>query len=303
MGKLIISNNKKIIEKLSKTFLNVGFSENRKYNLPPYITTFYKLNVKNDNVYCQDDFFVIVNGTAIYKNQFGYKALKFLLDDYRQLIKKYSNEEVIRKLREKLIGNYVVVIGSVKSSCCFVDETGSYAFYYSSGSDFLATQTFYHVAKNSSNKINKYAVFEKMIRGNMSAKDTYFDGVTRLLADEILELHFENNGLVVRTVKCNLNDYTCTVIDENEYIEKLKTEIEHLAMMRHALLNNSKTLMFVTGGLDSRLELSLHLKFKEEVILGYWAGNDIITNGTKEDLEISQKIAVAINAPFKFFDV
>ena len=54
---------------------------------------------------------------VIYKNQFGYKALKFLLDDYRQLIKKYSNEEVIRKLREKLIGNYVVVIGSVKSSC------------------------------------------------------------------------------------------------------------------------------------------------------------------------------------------
>ena len=298
MGRLILTNDKIWSKKLQDNFVKLlGLNQTGNINSEEILSVFQKKNVKNENFCKIGGDYVISNGTFFYKEKINKEALEELLTDFKELLLKSNISTCIKEIRKNIIGSYLIFIKVENIIIGFVDETAVYPCYYYNKGNYIVTNTYYNIAECINTDINKMAILENGICSMVVGNETPFNFIYRLLENEYIII--KENKLEIKSVE--LNKYIYKFKDYNQAVLILKEEIEKIAKIRAKYIK--KTLLFTTGGLDSRMELALHNSLNDELIVGYWSGEDIITNGTLEDLKISKQLAEKVEAEFKFFDV
>lgn len=299
MGRIILSNNETWSKKLEYNFKNLlELNKLGDFNSDSILLTFQKKKVKNENFYKNENEIVASNGTMFYKGLMNKEALKNILVDFKELLKKYELSECIKQLRKEMIGSFCVFIKLENIIIGFVDETSMYpCYYYFDKNYYLITNTYYNIAECINTAINVEATLENGVCSMIVGNETPFKEVYKLLENEYI--YIENKNIEIKHVDVNIYEYKFK--NYNEAISILKNEMEKIGKIRAN--NIKKTLLFTTGGLDSRMELALHNIFNDKLVLGYWSGQDIITNGTKEDLNICKQLAGETKSDFQFFDV
>lgn len=294
MGKLLVTNNKEWYDLLHGVFSEVGFKTSFNSAVQGMqITAYQKLSMECDNSYCMGGDFVVSTGTLFYKGKFGSEALQTLLFD--------AKIDSIKTLRSRMIGSYAVALKIDSTLRIFVDETHTYDLYYyvDKHGHYIVTNTFFHVQKCAKRNIDDDIVLERGVRGGVLSCATPFHDIYGVGAREVFEIDLELDTASLKP--CELNSYRCDFESQQEAVNTIWNRAQSVAELRARYLN--KSLYFVTGGVDSRVELSAATHNSEEVSLGYWMGSDCITNGTKSDLNIQVQIAEMFNLKHECYEV
>lgn len=301
MGRMILTNNDNWCKRLQGNYeglldlpvtgtLDDGF----------HLRVYAKKRVENENYLKSENGIIATNGTIFYKGLMNKDALKKLLGDFTALLKEKEIGECIRIVRKDLIGSYCVIMVLAEFVIGFVDETSMCPIFYClKDGQFLITNTYLNVNDCCKEDIREMALVEQCVCSSIVGNETPFNNIYRLLENEYIFIDKSENDFQIRTVE--LNQYKYRFNSFVEAVEMLSTEVEKIARVRSKYIHH--TLLFATGGLDSRMELALYNLEDKNIKIGYWSGADIITNGTRQDLEISKKLAEITACPFEFYDV
>lgn len=291
MGKMLITNCDYWEEKLYTEFLNIGFKTSRRLSdREVKVDIFKKLAIDSCNFLEEQEDYVACNGTLFYKGLLGENALRALIEDSR----KFS----IRELRSNMIGSYAVVIKNDNKIRIFVDETYTYSIYYFNKNRFIVSNSYMQINRCICNRVNELALMEDMIRCEIGFESPISD-IYKLSSEEYLEIDLDKS--VLKLVKCELNDYKKDFSIREEVVDTLYNYLMEISKLKEH--NFKKSLLFLTGGIDSRLQLSFSLKNGGKPKIAYWCGKDIITNGASQDLDISMELAKRNNLEFAYYDV
>ena len=292
MSRIFFTNNK-IWGKQLKTIYDTNYALSHYYVDEHIISANYKkLNLQNVNYYVKDDCYIQCVGTLIYNELFGEEALKKMLGD--------SEIKTVKELRADAIGSYAIFIKNSNRYISFVDETHTFFLYYFfDGSQFVFSNSCWHVAKIIGARIEGAPLLEMGVRRCTMSNHTQYKGIKKLSATEYFEIDRKTNNAVIK--KSILNNYKQSFINKEQAAEYIISLIKKISRIRSTYIK--KSFQFLTGGIDSRAELAIHYSNNDQMKLGYWIGDDLITNGTKEDAEIVSIIGKALNCSCTFFDV
>ncbi len=293
MGRLLITNNNNWYKNLNKTFTDSGFKENvclKQNNV--IINTYSKINFETENFYQENNDFVFCAGTLIYKEKIGSEALKEIFID-----SKTSN---ITTLRKSLIGCFVLAIKQGDKISVTVDESGIYAFYYyNENTDFLMTDTYWHIANETKQPVNRLALIESEFNFCILNNESPFMNIYRIQRDEEFVIDSVANKIEIRKIELNRYQLKGTTIDEVAvYINKKALEVFSIA---RPIINNP--ILFATGGVDSRLILANYIKSGILPKLGSWYNSHISMNTKDDDKVCVNEIAQKVNLPFVSFNM
>ena len=289
MGKIVVSNNFEWLKSLQKVFFDSGLNANFAND---NLIVYDKLKVHVDNFVQVENALIASNGTLVYKNLIGKEALIALYFDYEQCGKK------IDSIRVNCFGSYFILIKENDSITAFVDEAGTYAlYYYSDQNNYLMTNTYYHIALVTGSDINRNSNIEEFLEFCIIDNETPFKDVYRLLGDEVIYIH--NQELCVK--KVSLNQYKLRNTEFESVANQIKEEIVYYTEKMR--LFSEKPVLFMTGGVDSRLSLASYLAASMKPILCSWGGNYLKMNTKDADADVSNKIAVEENLEFRYIDV
>lgn len=292
MSRLLLTNVQQwkdiIVESNEKAGLHPLFK--KKYD-DVYVWTYQKLKVKNINYFINNNDFVCCSGTMFYDGLFNTDALKKLCYDVEKC--------TIKEIRNRMIGSYMVAIKKGDSIIVFGDETNTYKiYYYLNNTQFIIGNSYYHIAECIGATFNKNALMESFVRVPLGT-DSIIKDVKLLSAREALSINLENKS--IRVLKCELNDYSRSFNNVEEFTNTIFHYIKHISGVRACYLKKPK--LFLTGGVDSRLELATDLLEDIRPIISYWKGSDVITNGSDRDLQIAREIAEHKGLSFVLHDV
>ena len=293
MGKILFTNNNQWHDTLHQCFSKYGFRESGRYRDSFFITAYEKLNISNYNYLSVENDFIACAGTLIFRYKIGKEALKELFSEL--LLKDIS------EVRKELLGSFVVIYKSAEKIRVFVDEVGTYAFYYSikDNNEYLLTNTYYHIQKCVKNSMNKYALMEQMLESCILNNETPFDNIFRILGNECIVIDLLNNKFKVESIK--ENKYLLDTKDFYDISTKLELILRGYSKRKKAL--NEKLHIFTTGGVDSRIALASSMSVCNETVICNWQGCPRDMNTKIEDYNIAKKIADRLGLECRCFDV
>ena len=292
MGRILLSNNIAWKKELSQKYDNAGFRVSGNFE---DMIVYNKLNVSTENyLEVSAGEIVACNGTLVYKNKIGPDALRLLYSDYIEC------DGDIKKIRRNCFGSYFVAIRTHGQTVCFVDETGVYSmYYYSCNSQYLITNTYYHIESVLHNSINANSSLEEVFENCIYDNETPFNEVFRIMPEEVI--YINNSSNTIKVLRCDVNCYLL----KNTSFESVAEEIKD-AIIRYtskmALFSN-EPVIFMTGGVDSRLSLATYLAAGIKPHVCSWYGNKYKMNTKDEDVSISKTIANELGLVFKEIDV
>lgn len=282
MGKLLLTSSPGWDDELRSAFSEAGFSESAHADFGgSMLTTYKKLRVSSCNYCSEGEDYAACAGTLIYKERFGREALSELLHDARSCS--------VKELRRNLLGSYVIAVKTGNNIRVFVDETHIYkAYFYAGEKDYIITTTYYHIAKVTHQPLNEEAFIGYMSRHCTMSNQTPFQNVFKICAREYLSIDIEHKTFEI--IPCELNDYNCEFTDKQEALECLFDRIKTISAIRSKFVHSYT--VFLTGGLDSRLEYAIHRYNNDEVHPAYWMSQREvdITNGTPQDWAVVSQI-------------
>ncbi|MBR1443321.1 MAG: hypothetical protein IJ583_07295 [Firmicutes bacterium] len=293
MGRLLITNNNNWNNKLKSVNKNIGLIESNSAEFNGVALTVYKkIKIDNCNYYEEDNGMVMCSGTFFYKGMFGKEALKKILQD--------SINTDICEMRKFLLGSYVILIKRDNHIKIFIDETQTYAFYYyQMGGFYILTNLYIQIAAVTQTSINEDAFLERLIRTATLNNCTPFNYIYKVCSNQCVDINLISGMMDVKEIQVNRYDYSFNTAQEA--LELLYDRIHKITLLRNSHIHSY--LHFYTGGVDSRLELAFSLQNNNSVKLGYWMGNDCITNGTSGDLKVIEESAKQLKLPFEVYDV
>jgi len=280
MSKLIISNNKKIVQRVKEHSIENGFE---KYTALSYsncnIVSFKKLNIDNENfVKFENNDFVATAGTLIYKKKIGQNSLIQIYNDFN------GN---IQKIRKNIIGNYLLCIKKSNKIYIFCEENNLFNVFYTQNDDnWAVSNSLYDLSKNYFGKlsINEFNLIEYIFQSAIIGNGTIFNEVKKLQGDESLCINLETDKLQVFDEELPKTDLKNK--DEEflvtHFVDKLNDITNTIATVF-----NSHTIS-MTGGLDARMIFSSMLANNVKPNLVYGVGNTLLTNTKDRDLEINK---------------
>ena len=290
MGKILFTNSDKWKSYLGNLFKNQGFPityEDRNAII------FRKKYVENINVLTQGNNFVACVGTWEYNGLVGKEGMKLIFND--SILNNFS----IKDIRKYLNGTFAVAIKKDNIIKIFVDETHTYAlYYYCENNKYLITNTYYHIAKMVRDEFDERKFKMVLATRGISSNSTIFKNIFRLMEYSYIEINLSKNNISV--CDCEINNYKYRFDNTDTMINMLQNVIEESAIRinRNSKLKN----LFVTGGVDSRLKLSLDLYLGADVQLAYWGGKNDISNGTYNDKIINRKLAYLFGLKTKYYE-
>lgn len=292
MSKLLVTNNTEWFNKLNNVCSQYfKLSSCRKFE-HLNASIFQKKNIVSENYYSDGENYIFCSGTIFYKEKFGYEALKEILVD--------AIKNDITTLRKHMLGSYAVLIKINGIARVFVDETHTYClYYYLNKSEFIITNNYYHIGLCVGGEINTEPFLERGVRRCIMSDSTPIRNVYKFTASTCFEINLPNGDFRIKNV--NLNDYSCVFNSRDEALECLVSRIKEVSALRSRHIK--KYLHFLTGGIDSRLELAINNFNNDRLSLGYWMGNDVITNGTDSDLRIVSSISNHFGYEHQCYDV
>lgn len=260
-------------------------------------------SVKTENyIYISDEECIFCNGTYFYDKSWGNDALKKTYYDFCEAFKKNTLSETVKNIRRKQNGQYLLGIKTHDHIYVFVDENATFALYYTSTPKaFAVCDTYWHIAACDDYQFNKNAFIDKNIRGGApSGNSTFFKDIFRLENDEIIDIDINKNSMIIN--RCDLNVYDISFSNFDDAVDKLADKILEVSKLR-LLIGDDPVAVFLTGGLDSRTELSILNKAGCKLDAIYWCGEDNITNGYERDKRIGKKISKKLGINYEFKDV
>lgn len=290
MSRILVCNNVEIRNKMDAIFKNNGYPVSGVDN---DLIVYRKILVEDDNYFAGKIGSVSCVGTWTYKGECGDIALELL---YHDAVKENIP---IKDIRKNLIGTYTCVVRIAQKTIIFVDETHTYAiYYYNDGNDYIITNTYYHIQKFTRQNIDKETLSLVLAKSGLSSNKTPIENIYRLMEDEYIEI-LQGKGLRVKHV--DLNSWGRPLSDIDEAVSVISSWAEHIYNAFSKIY--SRSVIFATGGLDSRLRLSLAINSKHNVELAYWSGSDVITNGTESDIAVNNQISEKFGLRTSLFDV
>lgn len=291
MGKFYMTDNKEWNNEFALSLSTAGFVESGLVDDAYFLHTYKKLLVDNQNFYNnkENNDFIACNGTLVYNSLTGIEALKQLLLDF--------GEKSITDIRKNLMGNYAIICRVNNITRIIVDETGTYALYYYIGTCFLISNTYYHVQKYAKQSLNEYAYLEQVLSPGIFNNETPFHNIYRLAGDECI--YIGEQGIEIK--KLELNEYKLGSMSFENTTEIISDALIKYAKQRSAI--SSSPILFLTGGVDSRLMLSVYSAIGSLPFLGNWQGCSFDMNTYAEDEYIAKQIAKKCNLELLRYDI
>lgn len=281
MGKILLTNNFEWHSKLDECFQKHGFKRNGNYSEGIMLTTYEKKNVATYNFYKEGNDFIACSGTLIYENSIGEEAIKKIF--YELKLNK------INEVRKKMLGTFVIIYKMENQLRVFLDEAGTYAFYYSyqENGKYILTNTFYHIQKCLRNDFNKYAFMEQILEFCIINNETPFKEIYRIMGNECIVIDIIHGTFSIEVIEAN--HY---ILQEDGYeniVNKLENTIKGYAKRKKGI--NEKLYIFATGGVDSRIALAANLSEGIPTVVCNWQGCPKDMNTKVEDYDIVKEIS------------
>lgn len=292
MSRMIITNSNEYFHELYNLNKNCGFKLSGIVSGAINFANYKKKNCDNENFMRMPDGFIGIAGTLVYKGQIGSESLKLLYEDY------YVHG--IKYVRANSFGTYVVAVQKGEELDLFIDESGNYAIYYFwNGGEYLITNLLYHIKKETKDSIDFNTLMEELNEYCILDNKTYLSSTNRLMGNEKLTINFKKQVLNVTDV-C-VNEYTLGKYSFEKNVDVLVETIKKYAKMQKLI--SEKKVIFMTGGMDSRLTLAGDLAVNYSPILANWQGSPIYMNTKYDDHIVCGKIAKATKLEFIPIDV
>lgn len=292
MSRILISNREAWRQSIDRNIKAAGISQSFACEENGVsVSAYRKIKIDNHNYFASGEDFACCCGTMFYDGLFEEKALEKLLAD--------SADKTVRELRRRMYGSYMVVIKRGNVVKAFGDETNTYkVYYYHAGGEFIVVNSYFLIGACVGADPDAETLIENFVRAPLSVK-TVLKGVRLLSAKEFISIDIAENAFEVK--HCALNDYSAQYGSVEELADKLHTYLNDISSVKAKYLK--RPMLFLTGGLDSRLELAADMEQGLRPVIAYWMGNDVITNGSARDLQISRELANKNGLPFRQYDV
>lgn len=295
MGKMLLTNNRQWYQSLTALFADVDFHVSGEVagegNSPDFIS-YHKINFANENVYTENDGFIGCSGTLVYKKECGSQALKALYEDLKR--------KDLQQIRKDLLGTFAVICKIENTVMCFVDETGTYAFYYlCEKGKYILTNTFYHIQKMSGQKYLPEVLKENVVQYGVVGNKTPFENIYRMLGTDLIRIDCDSGEMQIDFIEMNHYDI------KSGTIEEAAAQVNAVAQ---GIFEDSKCVMqdvavFLTGGVDSRLVLGNYLAAGIRPTVFSWHGAHNTMNSIDNDLQAVRKIAEATQLNMQAVDL
>lgn len=290
MGKILISNNKEWNESLRNIFGNNGLKQSYHDNL---VTVYKKRFVECNNIYLSGNDYLILTGTWAYNNLPRKKQLEMMFAELKR-------GKDIKALRNEIIGTFALVVKLGEEIMVCVDANHTYAlYYYIDDNNFLISNTYYHLEIMAKQELDVRVFSTQLAKNGLNSNRTPFKNIYRLFENTIIKYDIDTN--TTSTISSDYSEDIYNIKDEKEAVDILSKSTEGIYSLLNKNINSN--FIFLTGGVDSRLMLSLDLYFDKKVRIGYWKGSDSLTNGTIEDEKVNKLVANAFNIKTSIFDV
>lgn len=292
MARLIITNKEEYQKGLQSLNSKSGFAVSGLVESTFFFTNYKKLKVDNYNFCSFGSDFVASSGTLLYKGEIGQRAFSKIYEDYKAYGVKY--------VRNNIVGTYALAIKHDRSIDIFIDESGNFAlYYYQHNSNYLITNLLYHIYNVTGTEVDKFTLIEELNEYCILDNRTYLVNTKRLLGNEVLFIDIKNHSLKVIAVE--VNHYILPSNSFADIVECLAKTIKKYASLQFKIAN--KKVIFMTGGMDSRLTLAGDLASNFVPNLANWQGSPIYMNTKIEDQVICKKIAQSKDIKLKMIDV
>lgn len=221
---------------------------------------------------------VVSSAKIAYRRRTGRAALEALHEDNG------------RADTEGVVGGGLLVFATTGSLRVVSDSTASAKLYYSSGPDGVSfSSELYYLARALPQvTLDELALLERTFQASILGDETIFQECACLSAGD--ELHVAGGPAKPILTRWRAPALSPTIIDDPaghiaERAQEIYAELARLC---------DRFTVWMTGGLDSRLQLALMLGAgidRERIELVYGVGNSFVTNTRDRDLEIVQQIA------------
>ena len=292
MSRIIITNSNEYFYELNNMNENCGLRLSGSISDTICFTNYKKINVDNENFVEMLDGFIGVAGTLVYKGHFGSGSLEMMYEDYVA--------RGIEYVRAHAFGTYVVAIQHGQELDLFIDESGNYAiYYYKKDGVYLITNLLYHIKKVTGDSIDSVTLIEELNEYCILDNRTYLSSTNRLMGNELISINSEINEIIITNV--NMNEYTLGECSFEENVDVLAETIKKYAAVEKLISDNK--VIFMTGGMDSRLTLAGDLAIDYVPVLANWQGSPIYMNTKYDDHVVCEKIAKEKNLEYISIDV
>jgi hypothetical protein len=233
-------------EKLLILYKNKGFNNPKYIKLGSYNLVLYKKQIVDISNYVINEMHELyVCGSLFYKGL-----------SYNKSIRKILNDITSNKVDpSRLFGNYIIIIFNKSNNGIelITDPSVNKVFYIDKSNrlistDFLAILT----ARNNNYNINRLAVIENIITGNLIPPDTYINEIERVDRISVKNLNTYFPSITFNYFKPTINDNIRT---RKEAIEHANNMLDNYFADAASISNQYGAHIGLTGGYDSRLLL------------------------------------------------
>ncbi len=288
MARLVLSNNKQIVDNFVNHCNSVGFTKGTRIEAPSpeklYGAVFKKLCIDNQNYQAfEGGDFVTAVGTFFYKGVMGEKALKHIYDDF-------AGHKDICKIRQEMNGAFVLAVSYGGTLYAISDALGCLQSYYhcnEADGTWVFGNSLYEMVRSSTFKCtaNEFNLIQEAYSKCFLCEDTIFNEYKRLTGENYIKVDLNKNCSKICHIE---NDAKIDERPLNEIVNDSAKAYNKIGSVIKSNFKNGEVAICMTGGIDSRTAMATLLSAGIKPEMYYGIGNSLLTNTTLGDLEINK---------------
>ena len=293
MSRIIISNNKSTFSRSLLKIQESGLEKSYENILDLYFIANFKKRIHSfGNFYEKNENeFVVVSGTMIYKNKVGTEALAHLFSDF---------DGDVNRFKKECIGLFLLVICKSSKTYIFNDYYGIYdSNYYRDSNEFFISNSLADIViATKKHEIDNFGLILESFHLGCFNEKTPFMNISKLKGDQYILIN--NSEFKIEKIQNEEYRYNYNNITEDEALIKLKELL--ITSAKNILSCFGNIAINMTGGLDSRTVLTTFKEAGANPSILYGIGDGFITPTCVEDKKVVKLISKRINAPLYFMN-
>lgn len=286
MAKFYLSNNQDVFGFILTENKRVFPKHNVETIDNTHIVTFAKLS--NVSKIYEPKYSIYAVGSFIYKNNIGENALNLIYEDYNKL--------GVSGLKKSIIGYYNIIISIDGETVVFNDYYGVYDICYSTDGDrfYIGSQLKDVASSIEDRTIDEYSFIQETCQLGAFPGKTIYKHINKLRGNEYLSI--KNDKLNVMSIPQQeyLVDYVYSGEDQALF-DISKMIKDYSSIITQAYKN---IVVFLTGGLDSRLNFAAFSNTETDLRTQYWRSFGV----DKEDEVLAKEISEYYGIKFSATD-
>lgn len=230
-------------------FIEKGFRNSVEFQLGTYTLLLYsKITLEKPNYINSNTGFIGSVGTFIYKDKFDKNALSLFFEDF--ITNNISPNEVI--------GSFCIIIYHKNKLYIVNDDENLYPVYFHNGLQSISSSFLALCYASSKLTIDRLSVIENLVTGCSLGFNTYFKEINRIRWGQKVKLPYNISSF---SLSKRINNHNKLEEPSKELYYKLSLSIENYFKRIISIANKYACEVGLSSGFDSRLLLSLVLKF------------------------------------------